>query len=166
EFAAALETAALPWGDEARSGDITAHVPFAPTGEKLDALSESGIICEARREYWGILVQEDIIERVVLSPGAEGLRAVAICPVSAGELYETLSEADHASFVFEDADAVVRAWTEDGFRREPIFSPAERDAAAALARVLPSLHAARTGLRDRVIHDEPRLWGERLFKQM
>jgi len=163
-FAAALETAGLPWGDEARNGRITAHVPFEVDSEKLSIFSDSGIICDARREYWDVMVQASIVEGLVLSPSDDALRGVAICRVTDGELYETLSEADHASFVFEDADAVVRAWTEAGFRREPIFSPAERDAAAALARVLPSLNAARSGLRDRVIHDEPGLWRERLLK--
>jgi len=92
------------------------------------------------------------------------LRIVALCSVRDGELYEALSETDHASFVFEDADSVVRAWTEVGFRREPIFSPSEGDAAAALARSLPSLRMARSGLRDRVIHDEPGMWIRRLLK--
>ncbi|MFW5868985.1 MAG: hypothetical protein ACOCX2_14265 [Armatimonadota bacterium] len=163
-FAAALEAAGLPWGDEARSGEVSAHVPFEATGARLKDLSESGIICDARRAYWRILVEASVVERVVLSPGDEGLRAVALCRVADGELYETLSESDHATFVFEDADRVVRAWTEAGFRREPIFSPSERDDAAALARVLPSLNAARRGLLSRVIHDEPGQWKERLLR--
>jgi hypothetical protein len=162
-FAGALEAGGLPWRAEARAGTLHGHVPFEADRQRIEDLAASAIICDERREYWNLMVAADAIERLVLSPGGEGLRAVALCRARDGELYETLSEADHASFVFESAGDVVRAWTEVGFRREPIFSPAERDPAAALARVLPSLNAARTGLLRRVIHDEPGLWRERLF---
>ncbi len=163
-FAAALERAGLPWRKEAIAGGIAAHVAFDASADRIEVVSNSEIICEGRGEYWRLLVEEAAVDRLVLSPVEDRLRIVALCAVGDGELYETLSETDHASFVFEDADAVVRAWTEVGFRREPIFSPSERDAAAALARVLPSLREARSGLRDRVIHDEPGLWRSRLFK--
>ncbi|MFP4248944.1 MAG: hypothetical protein ACLFU7_04760 [Armatimonadota bacterium] len=163
-FAAALERAGLPWRKEAVTGEIAAHVAFDASADRIRAVADSEIICEGRREYWRLLVQAEAVERLVLSPLEDRLRLVALCAVSGGELYEALSETDHASYVFEDADAVVRAWTEVGFRREPIFSPSERDAAAALARVLPSLSEAREGLRDRVVHDEPNSWSRRLFK--
>lgn len=163
QFADALERAGLPWGSEALSGAVLAHVPLEATEERLQRISKSRIICDERREYWDVLVSRGAVERLVLSPDADGLRVVALCRLRTGELYETLSEADHASFVFESADDVVRAWTEVGFRREPIFTPAEREPAAALARVLPSLTAARRGMVGRVIHDEPQLWQKRLF---
>lgn len=162
-FASALEAAGLPWGDEARDGRLTAHVPFDASEECVSALRESRIICDERREYLDIMVDEHAVERVLLGLDPE-LRAVALGRTRDGELYEALSETDHASFIFEDADAVVRAWVEAGFRREPIFSPSDRDAAAALARVLPSLNAARQGLIDRVIHDEPESWRQRLYR--
>ena len=161
QFADALEAEGLPWRDLAESGQLAAHVPFEATGERIQQLGKSRIICEGRWEYWGIMVNEGAIRRLVLSATEDGIRGVALCAARDGELYETLSETDHASFVFADAGDVVRAWTEAGFRREPIFSPAERDPAAALARVLPSLRRARQGLLARVIHDEPRLWRER-----
>lgn len=163
EFADALEAAGLPWGDEARDGTLAAHVPFEASEESVSAIRESRIVCDERREYFDILVDEQAIERVVLGLDPD-LRAVALGPARDGELYEALSESEHASFVFQDADAVVQAWVEAGFRREPIFSPSDQDAAAALARVLPSLNAARRGLMDRVIHDEPESWRKRLYR--
>jgi hypothetical protein len=104
------------------------------------------------------------IEHRVLSSDDDCMRCVAVSDARDGELCEVLFEADHASFVLADAEAVVRAWTEVGFRREPIFDPAPRDASAALARVLPGLRAAREGLVDRVVHTEPDAWRERLFR--
>lgn len=163
DFADALENAGLDWRDEAETGQILAHAPIEATEARLEGISKSRIICDERREYWDIIVDEGAVECLALSPRSDGLRCVAICRASDGELYEVLSEPDHASFLFEDVRAVVQAWTEVGFRREPIFDPTPRDASAALARVLPSLRAAREGLIDRVIHTEPRMWRDRLF---
>lgn len=163
EFADALEAAGIPWREEARAGTIHAHVPFEATSERLEHVAESDLISEQRRDYWDVMRQENAIERLILSPAADGLRAVALGRIAGGELYETLSEVDHATYVFAGVDCVVQAWSEVGFRREPIFSPADRDAAAALSLVLPSLRGARESLLRRVIHDSPQHWRERLF---
>ena len=162
-FADALEEAGLPWRSEAQAGMVHAHVPFVATADHVAEIERTGIICDERREYWKRMM--NTIGRLVLSPVGHGLRLVALCEARRGELYENLSEVDHASFVFEDAGQVVRAWTEVGFRREPIFGgeEIERDPAVALAKLLPSLREARTGLRARVIHDSPDRWGDELF---
>ncbi len=163
EFADALEAAGIPWREEARAGTIHAHVPFDATDERLEQVAASNLICAERRDYWEVMREENAIERLILSPAAEGIRTVALGRGGGGELYETLYEPNHATYVFERVDDVVRAWTEVGFRREPIFSPSERDAAAVLALVLPSLRAAREGLLRRMIHDSPQHWRQRLF---
>ncbi len=162
-FADTLEAAGLPWRNEAQAGMIHACVPFVATPDHVAEIERTEIICDERREYWKRMT--NTIERLVLNPLNDGLRLVALCPARQGELYENLSETDHASFVFEDAGQVVRAWTEVGFRREPIFGGEEidRDPAVALAKVLPSLREARSGLRARVIHDRPDRWAEELF---
>jgi hypothetical protein len=158
-FAESLEQAGLGWADEARSGAIRQHVPFEATEERL-VVAET-LVVEERREYWEALREEGLIERLLVSCGEEGeLRLVAVCAVTGGELYEVLSEADHASFVFKCADPVVRAWTEVGFRREPIF---EQEAEQwgpyeTLAEVLPSLAEARASLVRRLIHDSVGSW--------
>ena len=122
-----------------------------------------GLICAERREYWARLRDAGNVARLVMGAGSEGsMRLVALCPVARGELYAVLSEADHASFVFARADEAVRAWTEVGFRREPIYVKDNADGYRILAGLLPSLRAARDGLMRRVIHDEPDAWWGRL----
>ena len=66
------------------------------------------------------------------------------------------------AFVFARADDAVRAWTEVGFRREPIFADHEAEEYRILAGVLPSLQTARAGLRQRAMHDGPDAWWRRL----
>jgi len=163
-FARALETAGLPWADDAAAGRIRQHVPFAPGAEQVVQAEGAGeLICEERRGYWAVLRDAGVIRRLVVSAGAEGeVRPAALCPVARGELYELLSEADHASFVFARADDAVRAWTEVGFRREPVFAEKDAENYCVLAARLPSLRAAREGLRQRVVHDEPADWWKRL----
>jgi len=164
QFAQALELAGLPWADDARTARIRQHVPFAPTAAQIAQVSgAAGLICDPRRDFWAILQDADVLRRLVVSADPQGqLRLVALCPVGTGELYEVLSEADHASFVFARADDAVRAWTEVGFRREPIFADHEAEEYRILAGVLPSLQAARAGLQQRVVHDEPGAWWRRL----
>lgn len=163
QFADALEAAGLPWSEEAKLGVLHSHVPFEATEARLDQLAEATLICDARRDYWELLRAEEAIERLALSLVGDTVRVVALGRARDGEFYEPLSEPDHACFVFECVDDVVQAWTEVGFRREPVFSPLERDPAAALARVLTSLRSAREGLLRRIIHDSPTHWRERLF---
>ncbi len=164
QFADALELAGLPWANDARMGRIRQQVPFTPTVAQIAQVEgAAGLVCDQRRDFWAILHEADAIRRLVLSADPQGqLRLVALCPVGAGELYEVLSEADHASFVFARAEDAVRAWTEVGFRREPIFADNEAEQYRVLAGVLPSLYAARAGLRRRVVHDEPDAWWRRL----
>jgi len=164
QFAQALDEAGAPWAEDARMGRIRQHVPFAPTVEQVtQAAGAAGLICAPRRDFWAILRDADVIRRLVVSADPQGqLRLVALCPVGTGELYEVLSEADHASFVFARADDAVRAWTEVGFRREPIFADHEAEEYRILAGVLPSLQQARAGLRQRVVHDDPDAWWRRL----
>lgn len=165
EFAECLDSFGLSWSNDISSGKIRPHVPFAATEQHLrDIELPAGLIAEERREYWELLREHGDSVRLVVSPGADGLRIAAICRVDSGELYELLSESDHASFVFARADDAVRAWTEVGFRREPVFADEEVDEYRALAALLPSLRAARDGLRGRVIHGEPRAWIKRHFR--
>jgi len=163
-FAAELAAVGLPWEDEIGAGRIRRHVPFAPTAEQLAQLEAAeGLICAERTQYWAALRPADAIARLVIGAGPEGgLRLVALCPLASGVQYEVVSEADHASFVFARADDAVRAWTEVGFRREPIFVEEGVGEYRALAGLLASLRAARASLRQRVIHDEPAAWWARL----
>lgn len=163
-FAAELTAVGLAWQDEVAAGRIRRHVPFAPTAEQLVQVEGAeGLICAERADYWARLRGAGAIARLVIGAGPDGgLRLVALCPLASGELYEVLSEADHASFVFTRADDAVRAWTEVGFRREPIFMEEGAGEYRALAEVLGSLRAARAALRQRVIHDEPAAWWARL----
>lgn len=163
-FVAELAAIGLAWCDDVAAGRIRRHVPFAPTPEQLaEVEAAEGLICPEREQYWGILRAAEAIARLVVSAGPEAhLRLVALCPVAKGELYEVVSEADHASYVFTRADDAVRAWTEVGFRREPIFAEKDAGEYRALADNLPSLRAARASLRERVIHDEPAAWWARL----
>ncbi|MGD9495372.1 MAG: hypothetical protein AB7Y46_03575 [Armatimonadota bacterium] len=163
-FAQALEGAGLSWGELAADGRIRQHVPFVPSQEQLAQMEGSeGLICAEREAYWAALRAAGAIHRVVVSADAAGMmRVAALCPLPDGELYELLTEADHASFVFARADDAVRAWTEVGFRREPIFVDEGADEYRVLAEVLASLSAARQGLRRRVIHGEPDNWWVRL----
>ena len=145
--------------EEARSGAIRQHVPFEASEDRLGAAE--ALVVEERKEYWQALREDALIARLVVSSDEEGeLRLVALCPVAGGELYEVLSEGDHASFVFKRADPVVLAWTEVGFRREPIFEEEAEDEGPyeTLAELLPSLAEARTSLVKRVIHDSVEQW--------
>lgn len=163
-FAEGLAAVGLPWEKEVAAGRIRRHVPVAPSPEQLAQVEATeGLICAERAPYWITLRGAGVIARLVISAGPEGgLRLVALCPLVSGELYEVLSEADHAGFVFACADDAVRAWTEVGFRREPIFAEEGAGEYRALAEVLPSLRTARGSLRRRVLHDEPAAWWARL----
>ncbi|NLO04809.1 MAG: hypothetical protein GX131_03150 [candidate division WS1 bacterium] len=167
EFAEKLEEAGLPWANPASDGRIRQHVPFAADETMLRALDNSAdVIHEERRDYWDLLRGKNAIDRIVVSISEDGLRLAAVCMGAEGEVYELLSEADHATFVFARADDAVRALTEVGFRREPIFGTERAEGYAVLADLLPSLRAAREGLRQRVIHDDPSGWYGRLFKRV
>ncbi len=163
-FGEALEAAGLPWSGAAASGSMRRHVPFRPSEAQLRQIDEAAdLVHEERRDYWAVLREAHLVERLVISADEDGLRLATLCPVVRGELYELLSEADHASYVFESADDAVRAWTEVGFRRQPIFGGEDDEAYRVLAGVLPSLRAARDGLRQRVVHDDPAHWRSRLI---
>ena len=157
-----LRSRGLAWRGDVWGGGIRQHVPFRATQARLAAVEYAeGLIVEERREYWDSLREDRLISRLVISSNEQGyLRLIALCPVASGELYEVLSEEDHASFVFKSADPVVRAWTEVGFRREPVFEAEAEEAGPyeALAQVLPSLAAARASLVRRVVHDSVDQW--------
>lgn len=165
-FAESLKQAGLAWRDEARVGTIRQHVPFAANKKRLAAVEQAeGLVAHERRDYWEGLRDKALIARLLVSSDEMGkLRLVALCPLARGELYEVVSEPDHASFVFRRADPVVRAWTQVGFRREPIFEQ-EADGSGpygALAALVPSLAQAREALVQRIIHDSVDSWREAL----
>lgn len=155
-----LTEAGLPWEDDLEGGLIRAHVPFEATGDRLEAIEAAGLVVPERVDYWAALRRDGLVGRLVISADAEGaVRLVALCSLNEGELYEVLTEADHASYVFRAADPVLRAWTEVGFRREPIFADTDLvEELPALLEVAPSLRAAREGLLRRVVHDNLDGW--------
>lgn len=160
-FVENLEQSGIPWQDEVYSGAISEHVPFEPTEKRVEAIEHApDLIAEGRREYWQALHAAGLLQRMVLSSGDDRrLRAVALAPVRDGELYEVLSEEDHASYVFQQADPVVQAWTQVGFRREPIFAEqASEGPYAALADLLPALANARAAFVRRVVHSSVDAW--------
>ncbi|HUS80489.1 MAG TPA: hypothetical protein VM283_04415, partial [Armatimonadota bacterium] len=164
QFAARAAELGLPWEKELRAGAIREHVPFAASQERLDAIEQAGsLIADERREYWATLRAQGLIARLVISAGEASLRVVALCPLAQGELYEVVSEVDHASYVFASAEPVVRAWTEVGFRREPIFTDeGEFGPLRALQAVVASLRQARSGLVKRIVHASVEGWRREL----
>ena len=160
-FADNLQQHGIAWQGEVRSGAISQHVPFAATKERIEAVgSAPGLLADERKEYWQALRAEGLIERLALSCHQnDGLRIVALAPVAGGELYEVLSEEEHATFIFKQADPVLRAWTQVGFRREPIFTEqTDPGPYAALADLLPALAEARAALVRRVVHTSVDTW--------
>lgn len=155
-----LASRGLPWEDDLRRGEIRAHVPFPATRQRLDDIEAAGLVAAERSDYWTVLRRDDLIRSLAISDGGAGeVRLVALGRVPDGELYEVLSAVDHASYIFRDAEAVLRAWTEVGLRREPVFADAAQvPELPALLEVAPHLRAAREGLLRRVVHDSPQSW--------